>query len=163
MSQVTSRDVSKAIFKGDIESLENFVASGYDINTETEKEKWTLLHKATQSISLPINVESLKFLLTKNIGINNQDIYGNTALHYAARNKHELAIKTLLAIGADVQVKNKDGITPLHQTLIQKPFNLAATEMLLVAGSETSELTDYVNTISHGEDSNLKELFAKYQ
>ncbi|WP_445362600.1 ankyrin repeat domain-containing protein [Microbulbifer sp. ANSA003] len=163
MSQVTSRDVTRAIFKGDIESLESFIASGFDITRETEKEKWSFLHMATQSVTLPINTESLKFLLSKKVGINNQDVYGNTALHYAARNRHEQAIEILLSAGADVQLKNKDGITPLHQTLLQKPFSLSATELLLVAGSETIELTNYVNTISHGEDSNVKELFAKYQ
>lgn len=118
---------------------------------------------ATHSVSLPIKIESLKFLILNNIGINNQDIYGNTALHYAARNKHEKAIEILLSAGADIQIKNNDGITPLHQTLLQKPFNLSATELLLAAGSNTNELYNYVNAISHGEDSNLKELFAKYQ
>ncbi|WP_367998528.1 ankyrin repeat domain-containing protein [Neptunomonas phycophila] len=90
-------------------------------------------------------------------------MYGNTALHYAARNKDEKAIDVLLKAGAKIDIENINGITPLHQTLLQKPYNRCATKILLDAGSDTSRLMKYVNVISHGEDSYIKDLFAKYE
>jgi len=163
MNELKSRDISRAILKGDIESLNNFKNLGLDFASVSEKEKWTYLHKTTQSVSLPIQIDSINFLISNNVELNSQDIYGNTALHYAARNKHKKAIDTLLKAGAKLDIKNADGITALHQTLLQKPYNKCATEVLLDAGSDISHLMKFVNTISHGDDSYIKDLFAKYE
>ncbi|MDO6469481.1 hypothetical protein Q4498_15325 [Neptunomonas phycophila] len=63
MSELNSRDISRAIFKGDIESLEKFRDLGLDFTSVSEKEKWTYLHKATQTVSLPIQIDSINFLI----------------------------------------------------------------------------------------------------
>ena len=44
---------------------------------------------------------------------NPQDIKGWTPLHQAARNGHKEIAELLIAKGADVNVKNEDGETPL--------------------------------------------------
>jgi len=135
----------------------------------TEKEKWNLLHQATLQVGNPIQVDSLKILTSHGVPINDKDIYGNTPLHYAARNRDTPAMRFLLEAGADIDVTNNDGVTPLHQTLTQGPFNKKATELLLQNGANqyfmlaNGTIRDYVNTISHGENIGIRELFEKYE
>jgi ankyrin repeat protein len=49
-----------------------------------------------------------------NININQKDNEGNTALMHAIRAKNKLAIKALLDSGANPDLPNKKGITPLQ-------------------------------------------------
>ncbi|XP_026304000.1 putative ankyrin repeat domain-containing protein 30B-like [Piliocolobus tephrosceles] len=41
------------------------------------------------------------------------DVYGNTALHYAVHSENLSMVAKLLSRGADIEVKNKAGLTPL--------------------------------------------------
>jgi ankyrin repeat protein len=58
--------------------------------------------------------EKLKKIMQESV--NAVDIFGNTALHYAARNGHEKFISTLLSfreIFIDIDIRNHEGRTPL--------------------------------------------------
>jgi len=47
------------------------------------------------------------------VGVNAKSEMGRTTLHSAAREGHTEVIELLIAKGADVNVKDKDGTTPL--------------------------------------------------
>jgi len=42
------------------------------------------------------------------------DSYENTVLHYATLEGHKAIVKTCLRFGADVNIQNRSGNTPLH-------------------------------------------------
>ncbi|XP_040885730.1 ankyrin repeat domain-containing protein 16 [Toxotes jaculatrix] len=60
-----------------------------------------------------------------------------TALHYAAKEGHTSAIKTLLELGADLHVRDKKGRTALHMACIGQHAEAART--LLQLGLKDSE------------------------
>jgi len=165
---VDNREFSRALFEGNTKKLQSYFDSGLDCNELTEKERWNFLHRSTVSISLPINLDTLEFLIQKGTDVNQRDVYQNTPLHYAARNKNVEALSLLLKSGANVNGVNSDGVSPLHETLLKKPFNSSATELLLTNGANpeqqigSSTIRKFVETISHGEDIVIKKLFDQY-
>jgi ankyrin repeat protein len=54
----------------------------------------------------------LKNLIKRGVDINSPDENGNTALHMAASGGYLQSMTILLAAGADVNIKNKQGLTP---------------------------------------------------
>lgn len=68
----------------------------------------------------------VKMINTKDI--NAQDEQGNTALHIASQYKRwERHVKALLDLGANPNIQNKDGNTPLHIV-----YNSEATAKMLI-------------------------------
>jgi hypothetical protein len=62
---------------------------------------------------------SVKRLLSiRNINVNVKDVYGETPLHWAAKNGHVEIARVLLQNGAEVNVRNNYGNTPLHYAAI---------------------------------------------
>ncbi len=62
-----------------------------------------------------VRIEMIDFLLTQNTDINKKNVLGNTALFYAvyfSKNQTDI-IKKLLEHGADMNIPNKSGVTPL--------------------------------------------------
>lgn len=54
------------------------------------------------------------FLIKSNIDMNHKDIYGNTLLHYACREKKFNVVRFLLKNGSDPDIINNDSRLPLH-------------------------------------------------
>lgn len=77
--------------------------------------------------------EAIKLLVDKGADLTAQDSDGNTALHWAARQKAVNAAALLLYLGATPEVQNGAGKTPLY--LAVENSDLAMTELLLRAGS----------------------------
>ena len=171
MTEFNQRDASRAVFKGDIEKFQQRIDAGVvNIDDFTENENLNWIHRATYFISNPINFDFLKYLIELGVNSNNKDSYGYTPLHYASRKKDANAILLLINAGADIELEDGDGITALQHTLLQKPFVKKATEVLLQHGADQYHLLssrektirDFVETISHGEDVVISELFDKY-
>ena len=59
-----------------------------------------------------ITVEKLKQLVAEGFDINEQNEEGNTYLHKFTDDNNFFPIKLLCEAGADLEVKNKDGLTP---------------------------------------------------
>ncbi|PKL18093.1 MAG: hypothetical protein CVV49_07855 [Spirochaetae bacterium HGW-Spirochaetae-5] len=81
-------------------------------------------------------VEYLKFLLSKGLNINHQNIFGNTALHEAVESGSSEIVAELLKNRAKINIKNKEGKTAeaiaIHNkdNKIIKLFKLAHTRQL---------------------------------
>jgi ankyrin repeat protein len=98
-------DVFQAAYKGDLDFVQNYVASGSDING-LDKSDWTLLQNAIG------NEELTKLLLSSgadpNIGASNRP------LHLAASGGFFASVKHLLEFGAEVNAVDDFPYTPLN-------------------------------------------------
>lgn len=72
-----------------------------------------------------------------------------TALHYAAKEGHTSAIKTLLELGADLHAQDKKGRTALHMACIGQQADAART--LLQLGLKDSEDTSGTTARQHAK------------
>lgn len=71
------------------------------INIRTKSHNWTLLHMSASGGNLRLS----KFLVERGCPVNAQNVYGKTALHYAASKGHAAIIQMLLTAGADRDLK----------------------------------------------------------
>ena len=100
--------------KKSIEHLESFLEQGGDINEKDGSEAGLLYYATNYRYT---NV--VEFLLKhEKLDVNSQDYFGTTALHVAARNGYMEIAKLLLARGADVNLTDKEGETPLHNSIL---------------------------------------------
>lgn len=102
-------------------------------DTRDEKGRTLLIAAAASG-----NIEFIKRLIT-NDNINQKDERGNSALHWAVYYGHQEVVELLLANGADPNIYNKSGVTPLMTAawfgdkktidyLIEKGANPEATD-----------------------------------
>jgi hypothetical protein len=83
------------------------------------------------------HVKTLNFLLDHGVDVNFQDEqYGASALHAAAQGGREEIVKILLKRGADVNLKSKEGNTPLMAAAFNHHESVVKT--LLAAGAEVN-------------------------
>jgi ankyrin repeat protein len=66
-------------------------------------------------------LEAIKLFLQAGADINGVNIVGNTAMHYAAQTGANRIVEFLATSGAKLDVKNKDGKTPLDMALAPGP------------------------------------------
>ena len=83
--------------------------------------------------------QMVKILLKTGIDINQQDLGGWTALHWAARNGYQVVVELLLAHGADPNLADNSGWTALHRAALHG--HQAVVESLLAHGADI-DLTD---------------------
>ena len=170
-----SREIMRAIFKGDLEALDSFIAQGLDPREITEVERWNLLHRALVPVADSQRPEPriIQRLIEFGVDVDGTDSYGNTPLHYACRtNSHEV-VRLLLDAGADVNHFNSDGIAPLRQALLAVPHSDEETghlnitlELLLKRGADLDAKApdgvsdrEYIELIAHGKRAYLLDLF----
>ena len=119
-----------AVIKRDIELVQFLIEEGADINA-LDRHKRSPLHLA----ACEGHFDLVLFLLEHNADPNIKDSSGrkfhelkynhnNTLLHFAIKMKDIELAKKLIALGADVNAKNDDDITPLHCAIIQKNTEL---------------------------------------
>ncbi len=61
-----------------------------------------------------------------------------TPLHWAAMNDNEMVVRTLIAAGADIEARDRDGNTPLHMSCAT-----GIITALLAAGADANACTDH--------------------
>ncbi|CAI4227051.1 unnamed protein product [Auanema sp. JU1783] len=99
--------IAEAARSGDIVVLLRAIASKFDLNTV--QNGTTLLHMATQNGQ----TAAVEFLLLNGAKINILDERLNSPMHLAALEGNTLQVCQLLKRGADKDLKNADGVTPL--------------------------------------------------
>lgn len=83
------------------------------------------------------HVKTLTFLLDHGVDVNFQDEqYGASALHAAAQGGREEIVKLLLKRGADVNLKSKEGNTPLMAAAYN--HHESVVRILVTAGAEVN-------------------------
>ena len=95
----------------------------------------------TQAI-LQNNPQKVQRCLDLNADVNQQGKYGNTLLHFAARENADKVIPILLDAGLLINQKNNDGNTPLHRAAVMD--NTDKTIQLLVANGADTTIKDFL-------------------
>ena len=92
-----NQNIFKYIGNDDIESVKNYIDSGYDLNKQTIIGNTALI----KAVSNNNNIEIVKLLLDSGVNIDKQNNYGHTALIDAASNNNVEIVELLLYYGSD--------------------------------------------------------------
>jgi len=85
------------------------------------------------------NIDEVKKLIeTLNVSVDQPDEYGDTGLHAAAAQGRDVVVKYLLKKGANPNVRNKSGSTPLHKIVTSKHAQLGILKELLKYEADSS-------------------------
>ncbi len=99
-----------AALQFEVELFKDLVEKGAEVNPLVLG-KMNLL----MNLSMEGHSDMVKFIAEKKPeDINQQDAFGNTALHYAVQGGHETVVRELLANNAETELRNSDGLTPLE-------------------------------------------------
>ena len=82
-------------------------------------------------------------LIKLGIDVNAQDKEGWTALHFAAQRQSVPAVKALLIAGADIEIKDSHGNTPLFRAVFNSQGSGEIITMLLEAGANPDSENNY--------------------
>ena len=93
--------VFQAAQTGNIPLLQKLAARGLNGTTD---DKWTVMHFAV----LGGNVESVRFLIRRDISVNSQTLQGQSPLHLAAESGNEVIIALLVENGAILDQADKN-------------------------------------------------------
>ncbi|XP_061729376.1 ankyrin-2-like [Cydia pomonella] len=119
--------------------------------TTSEDETWTSMYKWYASI-LECTGAAIASQSIEIYGIDQQDAFMRTALHYAAERGHAEVVRLLLDAGSKVEVMAGDGSTPLHVAVIKNHPEIV--KMLLLAGCHVNNKTHEKMTPLHYAASN---------
>ena len=116
------------------ESVDLLVANGADINSRVDS-RTPLISLLTNNWPSPISAFTIKQIIMKGADLAMADSYGKVSLHYAARWGNDLSVMALLDAGADMESKDYDLSTPLHEASKQGSICLSALKALLRHGA----------------------------
>ncbi len=95
------------------------------------------------------------YLISKDAVIDVQDIYGNTALHYASQNGQDSVVQALLTkIDVNIRTKNQDGRTALMLAVAGGHTNVVQ-QLLAYAKANAINTTIYVNILDNSSKNAL--------
>ncbi len=121
----------RAIMNGDINTVEEYIHSGIDVNARSNDNYGsTPLMTAILSGG---HTEIVKLLLLAGAGasINTQDyMYGWTALHLASMSGYTEIVRILVYAGAEIHIQSKNGSTALSSA-----YNAEIANILRSAGA----------------------------
>ena len=130
----------KAAGAGLIGAVKFLIIHGVDINAKN-KSGDTSLHAVAWGTG---NVDVAKLIISKNKTIvNSKNGYGATPLHIAVHKENFELVKFLISKGSDVNVSQKDGLTPLHFATIG---NIEVAKVIVAAGAHIDTKSNNGNT-----------------
>lgn len=103
--------INKEIFKTtDLQQVKYLIKKDASLQNETE----TLLHEACRS-----NLDIVKYLIkNKKMDIESWNNFNQTPLHIACASGHHKIVSYLLYIGANINAKDEDLMTPLEYAIM---------------------------------------------
>ena len=127
-SKKTSAKCRNKYFEDVLRAVFDTSQKNYSSNPTVSFLKHNILHKAAQfglDVVTYVYNKVLKIIpslrKSKYLLLNKQDVAGNTPLHIAAYHGHELVVKYLVGLGADINIKNKYNDTPMLVPLLMIP------------------------------------------
>lgn len=132
--------VQLAVHQKKLKLVEMFINSGADINKKNKTTKGTCAHEV-------LDPEMLNYLISKGLYINAQDNMGNTGLHRVSMDLFLPIMEVFITNGADIEIKNNYGITPIFMTVIGKNYN--AFMLLIKNKAKLDVYTDKNANILH--------------
>ena len=152
------------VLAGHDKCAESLIKMGLDVNMRLSRSKTTVMNVAAKYG----NHKVLKLLIQAGADVNLTDLYGETALMFAAVNNNDDCIDVLIQAGADVNKRNSMGSNAL-----MKAAGTGYCKLLIAHGSDQVQkafvaaieegLTDRVRHIlQSGADVNLEEFGPKY-
>jgi|ETNmetMinimDraft_14_1059893.scaffolds.fasta_scaffold12967_3 ankyrin repeat protein len=123
----------KAVIKGDIEAVRNYLSAGEDVNKKGIRLRETPLHWAAAYN----HIEIAELLISEGAEINVKDKFGITPLEHTVVKVHFLLAKSLILKGADVNVRDRNGNTPLDRSINNEQTDMIT--LLREHGAKTSE------------------------
>ncbi|CAB3249985.1 unnamed protein product [Arctia plantaginis] len=106
--------------------------------TTSEDETWSSMYKWYAAILESTGAAIASASVVSN-GIDQQDAFMRTALHYASEQNHLNAVKLLIEAGCKVDIAAGDGLTPLHVAVVKNHIEIV--KVLLKAGSQVNYKT----------------------
>lgn len=126
-------------YKGDIATIEDLISRGADVN---EQSKVSPLMAAADNNQ----AAALLLLLKKGARVNDRSVFnGMTALHFSARKGYNDLVNHLINSGANLELTDNDGFTPLWSTAFTDKG--ATIELLLRKGANIRHLDANGNNI----------------
>lgn len=170
-----SKDIDRlgeAINSGDCSEIDAMIREGRLTAAYTTKsDKWNMLHMELVGISDPYNLKLVRHLIKIGVDVNASDACGWTPLHFAVRGKSRASVvKSLLEAGANCAAVDREGISPLYRSLMNRPWKYAIIKLLLDAGASLDQPNKYkmtpwkyANMCPYSEKPKLLALFQKYR
>ncbi|XP_028162782.1 ankyrin-1-like [Ostrinia furnacalis] len=112
----------------------------------SEDESWTSMYRWYAAI-LESTGAAIASASAATYGVDQQDSYMRTALHYAVERGHLDIVELLLKSGCKVDLTASEGLTALHIAAMENETNIA--KMLLSAGSQVNNKTHEKITALH--------------
>ena len=135
-----NQDIFAYIRNYDIESIKNYIDSGYDLNIQNNYGYTPLIYATAHN-----KIKIVELLLSAGADINKQNNSGNTALIWAAsRNNNIEIVKLLLNAGADINKQDNDGYTALICAALYN--NTETAKLLLNSGADIDKQNNNGNT-----------------
>ena len=126
------QNLSDAVWNGDILHVQHLIASGDDVNAESEDAITPLFLAITKK-----HYDMVKLLLDSGADVNHEiQKKDSTPLLYAIGQKQKDIVELLLDRGADVNFVIKDNRTPLYYAIIGKQKDIV--ELLLDRGADVN-------------------------
>lgn len=168
MSNELIDEMYEAIYDRDCEKIDALVHAGLGVGTRVEGDNWNFLHMALVSVTLPPDPNVIQHLICIGVDVNARDRSRWTPLHFAVRGRNASIVRMLLQAGAEVDPLNDEGVTPLHQCLLEIPWNLEAAELLLAAGAnpdrdrDSGSVRNFANVVANPDRNAFISLLDRY-
>ena len=136
--------LSLAVANAELKIVQQLIQSKADVNHLNEYGNNLLMESVKGDINKKKEIYEIISLLVKSgLKINSKNIYGNTALSYMINKKNVKLIKHLIKLGADINIIDNLGNTPLHKAVLLSLFDRLKNkeldeilEILFQAGSD---------------------------
>ncbi|MEL6671602.1 MAG: ankyrin repeat domain-containing protein [Bacteroidota bacterium] len=133
-----------AVMRGSSEAFEMLLEAGADMKVLDKKSRNLVYHMFNGYNSR--NKEALPAFLKKaqEAGLDMKPTYEgeNTLVHLAVKKGYQALVEEALNLGIDINQKNQEGLTPLHQAAMQAKDKEMLT-LLLEKGADKTMLTDF--------------------
>jgi ankyrin repeat protein len=140
-----STALMKAATHGHLEIVQELLRAGADVNIADDLNGATVLMLASSgeeeemhvNVPMPQKIAIVKALLQAHAKVNQQNFWGGTALQWAVDAATFPIVNLLIASGADVNLGDRDGLTPLMAAAnYDEPGYLETIQALLKAGAK---------------------------